>query len=184
MHTHRKSLTKRIAVCGIFSSLALLVLLAGNLIPLAVYLCPILAGLLLCPAAAEYGRRNGLLCYLCVSLLGLLVLPDKEALFLFIALLGYYPLCKPTADRIKSVFFRVICKLLWFNGTVLGAYWCMLHLFRMHSLSQELQGYTRPLILALILLANLTFLLYDVALARAGLFYRRIILPRIRKTLK
>ena len=173
--------TQHVALCGIFGALALLVMLAGDLLPLAVYLCPALAGLLILPVAYEAGRRTGWLFYIGISLLSLLLLPDREPAVLFVAFLGYYPLVKATLERISCRPLRWLVKLALFNGTVLAAYYAMLHLFGFAGLAEDFAGMTGGLWAALLALANLTFALYDVAVARLGAVYLTVLRPRIQK---
>ena len=59
----KQNKSRTVALCGIFGALALVVMLAGDLIPLATYLSPALAGLLILPVLCEAGRRAGWLFY-------------------------------------------------------------------------------------------------------------------------
>ena len=173
--------TKKIALCGVFGALALLILLTGNVFSLAVYVCPALAGMLILPVADEVGARAGLLFYAGLSLLSLFILPDREPAILFIAFLGYYPLLKFVLERIRLRPLRLLCKLVLFNSTVLGAYWLMLHLFGFETLAQDMAELTGPLLWGTLILANVTFLLYDLAVGRLHAVYLKVLLPRIRK---
>ena len=172
---------KKIALCGVFGALALLVMLTGNIFSLAVYVSPALAGMLILPVADEAGPRAGLLFYVGLALLSLFVLPDKEPAILFIAFLGYYPLLRSAPEKIRFRPLRLLCKLALFNVTVLSAYWLMLHLFGFEALAQDMAELTGPLLWGTLALANVTFLLYDLAIARLHAVYLRVWLPRIRK---
>lgn len=174
--------TQKIALCGIFGALALLVMLGGNLIPLAVYICPALAGLLILPVAHETDRRTGLLFYAGIALLALFLLPDKEPAVLFIAFLGYYPLLKYALEKIRPAFFCWFLKLALFNSTVLGAYYLMLHLFGFESLAQDFAEMTGFLGVLLLVLANFTFFIYDFAIGKLYRVYQLLIYPRIVKS--
>lgn len=172
---------KKIALCGIFGALALLVMLTGNVFSLAVYVSPALAGMLILPVADEAGPRAGLLFYAGLALLSLFILPDREPAVLFIAFLGYYPLLKFTLEKLKLRPLRLLLKLTLFNAAILGAYWLMLHLFGFETLAQDMAELTGPLLWGTLALANVTFLLYDLAVARLHTIYLQVLLPRIRK---
>lgn len=175
----RRSNTQKITLCGVFGGLALAVLLGGDLIPLAVYVCPALAGMLILPVVCETDRKTGLLFYAGISLLGLLILPDREPAVLFIAFLGYYPLLKLSLDRIRPKALGLFCKLLLFNVTISGAYWLMLHLFGFDALADDFAGATKAFELALLAAGNVTFLIYDLAAARLYALYCNVLRPRI-----
>ncbi len=179
----RKGAGRTVALCGIFGAMALMVMLAGDMLPLAVYLCPALAGMLILPVTCEAGRKAGWLFYAGISLLCLLLQPNKESALLFCAFLGYYPLLKFTLEKLRPPL-RLLSKLIWFNAAVLAAYWLMLHLFGLAALQQEFAGMTNGWLTALLALANVTFLIYDLAVARLFAFYVRILRPRIQKGLK
>ncbi len=175
--------TKTIALCSIFSALALLVLLAGELFPFATYIAPIFAGLLTLPVVCEAGRRAGWLMYAGIALLGLLLAPGQEASILFCAFLGYYPLLRFSLEKLPRLP-RLLLKYLLFNVCILAAYWLMLHLFGIAALQQEFASMTGGWPAALLALANVTFAVYDLAIARLFTVYTRVLLPRIRKGIK
>ena len=79
---------------------------------------------------------------------------------------------------------RLLLKAVLFNAAVLAAYRLMLRLFGMAALQQEFAGLTAGWLIALLALANLTFLLYDRAVARLAALYLRVLRPRIQKALR
>ena len=176
--------SKAIALSGIFGALALLVMLCGNLLPFAEYLCPALAGMLILPVVCEAGKRTGWLFYAGISVLSLLILPDKEPAFLFAALLGYYPLLRFTLEKLRPFVLRLLVKLAVFNTAVTLVYTLMLHLFGFEALQQEMAEMAGGALLLLLVLANITFLVYDLAVYRLFLAYRKLLRPRILKGLR
>ncbi len=173
--------TQKITLCGVFGALALLVMLAGDLLPMALYICPALAGLLILPVAHEAGARTGYLFYAGISLLSLLMLPDREPAVLFIAFLGYYPLLKFLLEKLPGKLLQWLIKLVLFNATMIGAYWLMLHLFGFEALAADFADMTGPLLAVLLAMANVTFVLYDVLITRLLWVYIRVLYPRIAK---
>ena len=171
------------ALCGIFGALALVVMLSGSVLSLTVDLSPMLAGLLVLPVVYEAGRRAGWLFYTGISVLSLLLLPDKEPAILFCAFLGYYPLAKFSLEKLPRLL-RLLLKILLFNAAVIAAYQLMLHLFGMAALQQEFAAMTGGWLAALLVLANVTFWMYDLAVARVFALYIRVLRPRIQKALR
>ena len=173
--------TQKIALCGIFGALALAMMLAGNLLPIAVYLCPAAAGLLILPIARETEPGTGWLFFAGLSLASLLLLPDKEPALLFSMLLGYYPLVRVYLQRLRFFPLRWACKLLLFNGTMFAAYRLLLRLFASPALQADMAQLTGWLLPVFLGLANLTFIFYDLLVARLEELYRVFIHPRLEK---
>jgi len=152
--------SKRMALCGMMTALAIVIMLMGGMIPLATFCCPVLASLALIPLLLEYGRKWALMAYAAVAALGLMLSPDKEAALLF-AFLGYYPALKPALDRIRRQPLRIIAKLGIFNVAVGLAYLLLIFLFQMEQLLREYAEMGLALTAACLLLGNITLLLYD-----------------------
>ncbi len=51
--------SRRMAVCGLLCALAVVLMLLGGVIPLAVYACPILVMAVLLPVQEQYGAGPG-----------------------------------------------------------------------------------------------------------------------------
>ena len=88
----RSSESRKIALSGVFGSLAAVLMLMGGILPLATYVAPALAGILIVPVAIEFGIKTGYVLYAAIGLLSLFVVPDKEMSLIFVFFLGFYPL--------------------------------------------------------------------------------------------
>ncbi|MGN0975074.1 MAG: hypothetical protein ACI4OL_03670, partial [Gemmiger sp.] len=127
--------SRSVALCGVLGALSLVLMLMGNLIPLATYCAPALAAVLLIPVQEEYGSRNSLLLYAAVALLSLILLPDKELAAMYALVLGYYPALRPQLNRIRARIVRVAAKLAVFNMAVLVTYGLLLAVFTVPELA-------------------------------------------------
>ena len=78
---------------------------------------------------------------------------------------------------------RILLKAALFNTAVIAAYRLMLHLFGMAALQQEFAAMTGGWLAALLVLANVTIWMYDLAVARVFALYIRVLRPRIQKAL-
>ena len=163
---NRRSLSFRVALCGILGALMTALMLAGTLFPLATYLCPMAAGMLLIPIVWEYDDRTCGLLYLAVSLLSLFLAPDKEAAVLFLLFFGWYPILRPRIQHISRKAPRVILKAVLFNGAVCAAYALLLFVLVSPDLWAEAETATVPLLIGLLALGNVTFFFYDRCLLR------------------
>ena len=90
----------QVALGGLSSALCLLLMFMTGLIPFSSYIFPALAGIVLISVREENGLKTALLVYAATSLLALLIIPDREAVMMYIMLLGYYPLAKPWIERL------------------------------------------------------------------------------------
>ena len=70
---------KQIALGGMLAALTLVIFTLGGLIPIATFVCPMFAMLILQLICRLCGRRIGWAWYGCVALLALLLSPDKES---------------------------------------------------------------------------------------------------------
>lgn len=114
---------------------------------------------------------------------GLLLVPDKETAFLFVALLGYYPLVKPWFDKLRPAPLRVGAKLLLCNGAVLVMYGVLFLLFPAEQGGEAFQLAALVLVAVTWAIGNAAFLLLDRALANLLRAYKLLWQPRLHKML-
>lgn len=172
--------TRRVAVSGMMVALATAILLMGGVIPAATFIGPALAGLLLIPVLAEGGRRMALGAWLAISALSLMLCADKEAALLF-AFLGWYPPMKWSLDAKLPGWKGLVVKLVLWNACA-GALAAMIfYVFRMDQVIAEYREMSRVMLVAFILLANVTLLLYDRLLNIMAVLYVRKLRPKLFK---
>ena len=165
--TRRQS--RKAALCGMMAALSVVILCLGGMIPLATFACPMLAMLCLSPAVCGYGTGTALLLYGAVSVLALLLGPDKEIALLYV-FLGWYPGIRSGLEIIpRPVQWMVKCAL--FTLAVAAMYALVLHLFRLEAVVEEFAGYSTAMVLALMVLGNITFLVFDQLLDRMACAY-------------
>ena len=163
--------TKQIALGGVLAALAVVILLLGGVIPVGTYLAPMLASLPLIVLLSELPKSLCLGWYAIVALLGALLCPDPETAFVFV-FLGWYPAAKPALDRLPRLP-RAVCKLLIFNAAVAALYALLILVFRLEALVNEARETGTALLIVLLLLGNLSFLLFDLVLRRMTALYER-----------
>ncbi len=166
---------KKVALCGMSVAICLVILLVGGWIGVGTYAAPLLAGILLCPAGKELGRKYQCVMWLAAGLLGLFLVTDLEESVLFLGFFGWYPALRPQLARLpKGV--RIAVKLLIFNAAVVALEALLLLVL--------LPDAKTPVLLLLLLLAvgNVVFLLYDRLLPKLELLYerrlRRVLFPK------
>lgn len=174
----------KIALGGTMSALSMVFMMLTGVLPMAEYALPALAGIMLVPVVAELGRKWALLCWLAVSLLSFFLAPMKESALLYIAFLGYYPILKSLIEGWRKPVREWAVKFLCFNLAVGGVVGITIFLFGIETYVGNVSSV--PLYIAGgILLLNVVFLIYDMALTRLISAYYRWFRPRyIRKLLK
>ena len=159
---------------------AVVLMLAGGIIPIATYCTPMLAGILLLPVLLEFGQRAALTAYAATALISLILGIDKEASFFFL-FLGNYPIVKWQLDRrIRSKPLRLLCKLCIYNLSVALMYALLGLVLNMEAIVAEFSGMGAGLLAAFVLLFNLCMLLYDRLLMPLVFLYANRIRPKLR----
>ena len=155
----KRAETKRIALCGVVSALSVVILLLGAVLGLGIYLAPMIAGSLLIPVGYRCGRKYHVMLWLVVSALAFLLVPEIEEDLMFFLLFGCYPILYPKLNSLPKGP-RIVLKLLIFNVVFIA-----LELLITLILVPETVG--SAYFFVLILLGNVMFLCYDLALPKA-----------------
>lgn len=177
MRRNRK--TAALALCGVLAALATALMFLGGALPFAAIACPVLASLVLLPVYIETGKRWSVLWYLTVAVLGLLLAPEKEAAVLFV-FFGYYPMLHKLLGHLPGRRLKWLIKLLYVNVAVLAAYGLMLYVFPIASLTEEFATMQQWFVAVLLVLANVSFVLYDILIDRLEVFYHVRLRPKLK----
>ena len=151
-----KTKARMLAVCSMMCALGVVILLLGAVLDLGMYLCPILVGLLTVPLGKKYGLKKQLSVWLITSLLSILFVPNPEENLMYLCLFGWYPAVYPVFSRLPKVL-RLAVKLLLFNGIIIAVEALVVSVLVPETLSGTM-------IVILLVLGNLTFLVYDYAI--------------------
>ena len=141
--TDPKKAGKRMALCGIFSALAIVIMFLFSLIGVGAYGGPFVASLLLIPIVDEYDAKTALVCYAAVAALGLMVLPDRE-LAVFYLCYGWYPVAETFISLIDSKLAQILVKLVIYAAIIGTVYGIMAKLmgFSENVPEEMMYGYT------------------------------------------
>lgn len=165
----KKTPAYRVALCGILGALAVVLMMLGGTVPVAVYCCPLLACLLLVPLLELFSGKICLGWYAVVSVLSLLLCPDKETALVF-TFLGWYPIARSTLNRLPKLP-RIVAKLLIFNTAVVAMYALMIYVFQMQAVVEEFRTTGLPLLIVMAVLANAAFIVLDILLERMTFYF-------------
>ena len=168
----------QVALGGLSSALCLLLMFMTGLIPFSSYIFPALAGIVLISVREENGLKTALLVYAATSLLALLIIPDREAVMMYIMLLGYYPLAKPWIERLARPL-SILFKVLLFNIVVVAFYYVMLFVFGVPDMLEGWGDFGRYTVAVILVIVNFTLFMYDYLLTQALHIYRGWFRPKI-----
>ncbi len=172
--------TKKLTLCGIMASLAIVVMLCGYF-PYLTYAIPAIAGLFMMVPLIECGVSWAFGSYIATALITLLI-GETETKILFVILFGYYPILKSLIEKLKSFVLEWVLKLLCFNAAAIASYFIMSFMF---SISFEdfgtLGEYGAYIFLAL---CNVVFVIYDIGISRVASYYVFALHDRIKKIIK
>ena len=164
----------KIAVCAMMAAQCVVLMVLGAALGIGMYLAPMLAGACLVPVGKKWGTRYQLMLWAAISLLCLMLVSDVEENLMFLGFFGWYPALRPVLERVRKGL-RLALKVLIFNGAVVS-----LEALIMLVLVPEDTGWILPVILLLV--GNLTFLLYDAAFLpsfeRTAARYLKKLFPR------
>ena len=154
----------KVALGGVVSALSVVLMFSTGLIPTLTYAIPAMAGMLLIVISIEISPKFATIVYVAVSMLSLLVVADKEAAVMYAAFFGYYPIIKGFIEKKLSGIVEWIVKYVIFNIAVISAYFVVSKIFMIsYEDLGSLGKYAMPVFLVI---CNIVFALYDIALTR------------------
>lgn len=171
-----KNKTKNTAICGLITALSVVLMMLTTLVPVFMYVLPIVTGLLVLFTADVSNKKWGVGVYFSTSFLSLLLITDKEAALTYALFFGYYPLIKDIIEKLPQIL-SCILKFLLFNLAAVGIGVISFYLFGISGEEyNEFGKYTIPILL---IMANIAFILYDLCLTK-----NRFLLTRISEKFK
>lgn len=163
--------TKRLAISAILSAASVAVMYIGCLTPLD-YTAIAIASIAVVFAVIELNGKYTYLIYVVTSVLSLLILPNKASALMYTMFFGFYPICKAAFERRHHVISWIL-KFSLFNT-------CLLLLITVTTYILHIQDTGLEFRITVILLGNVTFLLYDIAFTQLITMY----LVKLRTKLK
>ncbi len=154
----------KIALGGIISALSIVLMFLTGIIPTLTYAIPAIAGGLLIMIVIEIGAKFAGAVYLAVSALSLLMVADKEAAVMYAMFFGYYPIIKSFIEKKFNSVCAWIAKYLIFNAAIVLSYLIVSKIFMITYEDMDFLG--RFAIPVLLIICNIVFVIYDVAMTR------------------
>ena len=171
--------SRKLALCGLLTALAVTLLLLGGIIPLATFCAPMLAMVVLLPVLEEFGHRAAATAWCAATILALLLVPDRETALVYVCF-GWYPILRPRIAALPSLSARIGCRLAVYALAVFALYGVVVRLFGLTAVLEELGGAMLTAVLAVLGFA--VFLLLDLALGRLTVLWHRKLRRRFLRT--
>ena len=160
--------SKELALCGLLTALAVTLMVLSGVLGIGTFAGPALAMLVLLPVLEEYGAKAAITGYAASALLGLLLVPELELAMVYAAF-GWYPVLRPTLNRISVRPVRVGVKIALCTAVILLLYGVLLRAFGMTA---DLLEATWLFNLLLLILGVFTVLMVDLVLERMTFLWR------------
>ncbi len=161
----QKKHTKGLVLTSLIASLAVVILILGNLIGVGSYSAALLAGMCLIPVGQQYGRKFHIAAWVVTGLLAFLLVSDIEENLMFFCLYGWYPIFRKSFDRLPKMI-SIVVKLLVCN-VIMAALEALVMLV---LIPQTEVWWVMALFFVI---GSITFLLYDLIIPRAEDFFRK-----------
>ena len=168
----RKS-TKKITLCALLSALGVVILYIGGLIEVLDISMAVIASFTCVVAVIELGGSAPWFVWGATSVLSLIIIPQKLSALMYLVFFGFYPIIKEKLERIKNIPLLWLIKVVIFNAAI----------FAVTAISKWFFMIEESIFVFEIIffaLANLTLILYDIAMTRVISFY----IIRLRKRLR
>lgn len=172
--------TKKITFCAIMSALAAVVMLVAYF-PYFTYAVPAMAGLCVMAVVIEFGIKWSVLTYFSSAFLAFLF-AETESKLIYIAFFGFYPILKCIIEKINKPIFEWIIKISIFNLCIIALYTVFSELLMFDM--TEFGEFAKYGVIGLLAVANVVFVVYDIALSRLAQYYLFKIHPKVLKFLK
>lgn len=147
------------------AALSVVLMLVSTLIPVLVYVLPIMTGLIVMLVAGMSSKKWALGVYFSTAVLSLILLTDKECALTYALFFGYYPLIRDMFAKLPKALSWAL-KLLLFNAAAVGIGVFGVLLFGVSG--EEYTEFGKLTVPILLGMANIVFLLYEAALTRRG----------------
>lgn len=158
-----------IAFGGMISALCVVLEFSVGILPLFLYIFPMICGLLMTILLDECGMKISLCAYVGVSVISFLIAPDKEAALIYAAFFGYYPMARAFIMKLKNPRMQLLIKLALFNSAMICSYSILIRIIGLEAAGF---GEGKWMIVAFLIVGNAAFFAFDITLGRVLLLYQ------------
>lgn len=158
-----KNKTKNTAVCGLMTALSVVLMMLTTLIPVFMYVIPIVTGIIVLFVADVSNKKWGAGVYFSTAFLSILLITDKEAALTYALFFGYFPLIKESIEKLPKALAWIL-KIVLFNIATVGIGVISFYVFGISG--DEYDEFGKFTIPILLIMANVAFVLYDFCVTK------------------
>ena len=173
--------TSKITLSAMMAALATATMLL-SFFPYLTYAIPAVAGLFIMVVVIEIDLKWAMLSYLASAVISLLILPEPESKLLYICFLGYYPVLKAIIEKLRKHPIEWVLKVISFNIALVIVYFAFSKAVNFSL--EELGVFGKYGAVALWIMGNAVFVLYDIAVSRMAMMYMSVLHPKIKRIFK
>ncbi len=141
-------------------ALSVVILVIASFLPTADLALSAIAGLTGAVIVIRHGAVKAIPVFAATALLAFFVVPEKGVVLTYTILFGHYPITKYAIERLHSLVLEWIVKLLFANALF------MLLFFLVSAFFPAFFDFAGTHWALILLLANATFVLYDIGFSR------------------
>ena len=157
--------TKKLALSAILSALGVVLLTLGSLIEVLDISSAAIAGFAIVIAVIELRGSYPVMMYFAISILSVLILPNKYPAVFFIFFGGFYPIFKAYIERFHYIISWIV-KFSMFNMFLSSLILVINFLIEKEFLPPFNEDIFDNFKIIVFIVANFTFLLYDIAMTK------------------
>ncbi len=173
-------MTKKISLASIMTAVSIVFLFGSAYAPTGKAAFLVLTSMCMIVTVSECGIKYGWLQYIAVAVMSLLLLPSKGQMFLFVFIIGYYPILKLHIENIKNIKLEWLIKIIYFNFTLAVMFFILKYvIFNFIYIGNLLDMVMSNFIFAIVI-AEIVFILYDFFLSFFIRYYRNVIRKRLK----
>ena len=171
-------MTKKLSVSAVMTSLTLVFLFGSSYVPTGKVALLALTSMCMLVTVAYCGVKTAWIQYVATSILALLFIPSKGQVFLFIALLGYYPILKLHIETIKNIKLEWLVKFLYFNALLIVSYFVLKYVILNYLSLGAIMNFVLANTVLVVLVSEIVFIVYDYFLSFFARYYNEVIAKR------
>ncbi len=184
----RNNNSAKVALGAMLTALSVILLIPSAL-EIFVYALPAIASMLIVFAVVEMGSRWAITVYISTSVISLITVPNKEAVMLYVAFFGYYPILKAILESRMKRPVEYAIKFAVFNAAMIGAYLFMIYVFgmpyeKLMGIEGEFGAFAKHMPKILLGLGNIVFIVFDKGVTNVISLYLAVWQKKFRRLFK
>ena len=169
---------KRIALSSILLALSVVSLFIGSIWPIKIAMC-VMASAISAVSVIECGHKYAWLTFIGTSLLAFLLIPKKLIVYVYMLLLGYYPIIKLYIEKIGKLVPEWFLKLVIYNIAIVAGYF-ILNTTLLPTLDAKLVALIFKYLALFVASIEVLFVVFDLGLSYFIGFYN----TRLRRNIR